>query len=100
MFLIRDVMHCKPGQVRAMVDKFKALEKVMKKVSPRNRMRILTDVCGERYWTVVAETEAVSIEAYTEMSRKSMSDKNLQKAMKGYHELVEQGRREIYMIEN
>jgi hypothetical protein len=100
MFLIRDVMHCKPGQVRAMVDKFKALEKVMKKVSPKSRLRIMTDVCGERYWTVVAETTVESLESYTEMSRKTMSDKNLQKAMKGYHDLVEQGRREIYMIEN
>ena len=100
MLLIRDVMYCKPGQVRAMVDKFKAMEKVMKKAGPRNRMRIMTDVCGERYWTVVVESEVQSIDAYTEMTRKSMTDKNLQKAMKGYHDLVVQGRREIYTIEN
>jgi hypothetical protein len=100
MFLIRDVMHCKPGQVRAMVEKFKALEKVMKKVNPKNKLRILTDVAGERYWTVVAETAVESLESYTEMSRKTMADKDLQKAMKGYHDLVEQGRREIYMVEH
>ena len=26
MFLVRDIMYCKPGQVRAMVQKFLALE--------------------------------------------------------------------------
>jgi hypothetical protein len=99
MFLIRDVMHCKPGKVRPMVEKFKALEKVMKKIGAKNKFRILTDVSGERYWTVVAEIEADSLEGYAEMSRKTMSDKNLQKAMKGYHDLVDEGRREIFMIE-
>ncbi len=99
MYLIRDIMHCKPGQAKPMVQKFQALRKSMKKLGMRDNMRILTDISGERYWTVVAEMEADSLENYAEMSRKTMSDKNIQKAMKGYHDLVIQGRREIYMIE-
>jgi hypothetical protein len=62
-------------------------------------MRIMTDVCGERFWTVVSETEVNNLEEYAEMSRKTMSDKHLQKAMKDYHALIADGRREIYMLE-
>ena len=53
----------------------------------------------ERYWTVVSEMEVESLEKYTEMSRKSMEIKEFQEAMKGYHELIDHGRREIYSIE-
>ncbi|MBI1803308.1 MAG: hypothetical protein HY033_04955 [Ignavibacteriae bacterium] len=98
MYLIRDIMYCKPGQVRAMVDKFKQLSKLSKKMG-LGTMRIMTDISAERYWTVVSETETKSLEEYSELSRKSMSDKNFQKSMKGYHDLIDHGRREIYMIE-
>ena len=98
MYLIRDIMYCKPGQVRAMVDKFKQLSKLSKKMG-LGTMRIMTDVSAEQYWTVVSEMETKSLEEYSETSRKSMSDKNFQKAMKGYHDLIQSGRREIYMIE-
>jgi hypothetical protein len=98
MFLIRDIMYCKPGKVRPMVEKFKQLNKVMKKMG-FTTSRILTDVSAERYWTVVIETEAENLEEFAEMSRQTMTDKSIQKAMKDYHDLVDQGRREIYMIE-
>ena len=98
MFLIRDIMYCKPGQARPMVQKFLALSKVSQSrgLGPR---RVMTDVSAERYWTVVAEVEVESLEKYTEMSRQSMSIKEFQEAMKGYHELLDHGRREIYSIE-
>lgn len=99
MFLIREVMHCKPGKVRPMVEKFKELSKVMKKMGFDTPLRILTDVSGERYWTVVSEQEVESLEEYTGMSRRTMSDKNIQKVMKDYHDLVESGHREIYQVE-
>jgi hypothetical protein len=99
MYIIRDVMHCKPGCARPMVDKFLQLRKVMKKIGFNYEMRVMTDVCAERYWTVVAEMEVESLEAYTKMSRSTMADKNLQKVMKDYHELIDQGKREIYMLE-
>lgn len=98
MFLIRDIMFCKPGKVRPMVEKFKQLNKVMKKMG-FTQSRILTDVSAERYWTVVSETEVKNLEDYTEMSRQTMTDKSIQKVMKDYHDLVDHGRREIYMIE-
>ena len=92
-------MHCKPGMVRPMVEKFKELAKVMKKLGYKSPVRILTDVSGERYWTVVVAQEVESLEQYAELSRKTMTDKNLQKVMKDYHDLVVSGHREIYQIE-
>ena len=62
-------------------------------------MRIMTDVSAERYWTVVSEMQVPSLEAYTETSRKSMEIKELQDIMQGYHDLVNEGRREIYLLE-
>jgi hypothetical protein len=99
MYLVRDIMYCKPGQVRPMVEKFKALAKVMKKMG-FSTLRIMTDVSAEQYWTVVSEQEVKNLEEYAEMSRKTMSNKDLQKVMKGYHDLIVSGRREIYMVEN
>jgi hypothetical protein len=62
-------------------------------------MRVMTDVSAERYWTVVTEIEVESLEKYAETTRKSMELKEFQEAMKGYHDLVDHGRREIYAIE-
>lgn len=98
MFLIRDIMYCKPGQARPMVKKFLALSKLGHQMGFAT-MRVMTDVSAERYWTVVSETEVKSLEEHAEMARKSMDNKEFQKAMKGYHDLVDHGRREIYMIE-
>jgi hypothetical protein len=99
MYLIRDIMYCKPGQVKKMVEKFKALKLVMKKMGVGD-MRIMTDVSAERYWTVVSEVETKNLDEYADLSRKTMTDKSLQKVMKDYHELIDQGRREIYQIED
>ena len=62
-------------------------------------MPVMTDVSAERYWTVVSEMEVESLEKYAEMSRKTMEVKEFQETMKGYHELIVEGRREICQIE-
>jgi hypothetical protein len=99
MFLIRDIMHCKPGQARPMVQKFLALSKLTKQLNIGGEMRVMTDVSAERYWTVVAEMEVENLEKYAELTRQSMQMKEFQDVMKGYHDLIDQGRREIYMLE-
>ncbi len=99
MYLIRDIMYCKPGQVRPLVEKFKQLSKLVEKAGYGPSFRIFTDVSGERYWTMVIEQEVESFEKMAEMSRKGMNDPKFQKVMKGYHDLVESGRREIFSVE-
>ena len=98
MYVIREVMHCKPGKVRAMVEKFHALNKLTA-ASGLGTMRVMTDVAAERYWTVISEIEVPTIDEFEETSKKMMADPKFQEAMKGYHDLVEDGRREIYLIE-
>jgi hypothetical protein len=81
-----------------MVEKFVALSKVSRQMG-FGQMRVMTDVSAERYWTVVSEMEVSSMEEYTRRSRESMQVKEFQDIMKGYHDLIEHGRREIYQLE-
>ena len=60
MFLVRDIMFCKPGQARPMVQKFLALDKLGRQMG-LGAMRVMTDVSAERYWTVVSEMEVESL---------------------------------------
>ena len=48
MLLIREVMYCKPGKVRPLVDKFLAMNKLSRK-GGMPVMRVMTDFCAERY---------------------------------------------------
>ena len=102
MLLIREVMYCKPGKVKPMVEKFKAMSKLGEK-SGMPKMRVLTDFSAERYWTIVAEMEVDNLKAFEDMMQgtgQSESEmKEFEELMKGYHDLVDHGRREIYKIE-
>jgi hypothetical protein len=102
MLLIRDIMYCKPGKVRALVDKFVAMSKLSEKLG-QPKMKIMTDVCSERYWTVVSEMEVASLKAFEEMfagqGQNEQAMKEFESIMHGYHELVDHGRREIYKLE-
>jgi hypothetical protein len=102
MLLIREIMYCKPGKVRPLVEKFQAMSKLSEKLG-MGKMRVMTDVSAERYWTLVSEMEVPSLKAFEEMfepTGKNEKDmKEFEKIMEGYHDLVLQGRREIYKIE-
>jgi hypothetical protein len=102
MLVIRELMYCKPGKVRPLVEKFKAMNKIGEKAG-MPKMRLLTDFAAERYWTVVAEMEVPNLEAFEKMmSGEGMSEadgKAFEEVMKGYHDLVDHGRREIYKLE-
>ena len=102
MLLIREVMYCKPGKVRPLVEKFLAMNTLSKKAG-MPAMRVMTDFCAERYWTLVAEMEVASVEEFERLMQgigQSGEDmKEMEQLMQGYHDLVEYGRREIYKIE-
>ena len=98
MLVIRDIMYCKPGKVRALVEKFSAMSKLNEKRG-MPKMRVMTDVAAERYWTVVSEMEVASIESFMAMMQNPDDAKEFESIMKGYHDLVDHGRREIYTLE-
>ena len=102
MYLVRDIFNCKPGKVRPMVDKFIAMGKLSEKLG-MPRMRVMTDFCAEQYWTVVSEMEVPNLQAFEDMMSNPQGSaedmKQFEEIMKGYHELVDHGRREIYKVE-
>jgi hypothetical protein len=99
MYVIREVMHCEPGQVRPMVEKFRALSRGLEALG-QQPLRLLTDVSGERFWTVVAEAKVERIDDFFGYEQELMANESIREAMAGYHDLVEQGHREIYRVES
>jgi hypothetical protein len=99
MFVIREVLHCKPGKVRQMVEKLGRISAVLRDMG-EEPMRLMTDVTGEPFWTVVAEAQVERIEDFFAVEQKLMANEQLRKTMADYHDLVENGRREIFRIES
>ena len=105
MLLVREIMYCKPGKVRPMVEKFVGMSALMEKAG-QGKMRVMTDFVAEQYWTIVAEFEVESLDAFEKMMSgqgapmDEDSTKQMEELMKGYHDLVVSGRREIYTLEN
>ena len=99
MYVIREVLHCKPGKVRQMVEKFRGISTALKEMD-QEPLRLLTDVTGEPYWTIVAEARVERIDDFFAMEQRLTANEKLRKTMADYHDLVESGRREIYRIEN
>lgn len=102
MLLIREIMYCKPGKVRPMVEKMVAMSKLSQKHG-MGKMRVMTDVSAERYWTVVSEMEVPSLAAFDAMmsgeGQSPEAGKEFEALMQGYHDLVDHGKREIFKIE-
>ena len=98
MLLIREVFHCKPGKVRPMVEKMKAMAKLGEKYG-MPKPRVMTDLSGSRYWTVISEMEVASFDEFMKMGADPDQAKEFEAIMKGYHDLIDSGYREIYNIE-
>jgi len=102
MLLIREVFHCRPGKVRALLEKFQAMNRIMANAGQGN-MRLMTDFSGERYWTLVAEFETPGMAEFEKMMQgggmNEADTKEFERLMEGYHDLIDSGHREIYRLE-
>lgn len=106
MYLIREIMYCKPGKVKPMVQKFLQMN-ALGDAAGMPKMRIMTDFAGEQYWTVIAEMEVGSLDEFEKMMSTPPSEapggaeamKKMEEIMKDYHDLVIKGKREIFKIE-
>ena len=99
MYVIREVLHCKPGKVRQMAEKFRAISHALQEMG-HEPMRLLTDVTGEPFWTIVAEARVEKIDDFFAVEQKLTANETVRKVMADYHDLVESGRREIYRVES
>ena len=99
MYVVREILHCKPGKVRQMVEKFRSISTALKEMG-QEPLRVLTDVTGEAYWTIVAEARVEKIDDFFAMEQKLATNETLRQTMADYHDLVDRGRREIYRLES
>lgn len=102
MIVVREIMFCKPGKVKALVDKFLTMNAIGKKIG-MPPMRVMTDFAAERYWMLVGEMEVSSVAEFEKWMQGPADHpevmKEFETVMKDYHELVVSGRREIYKLE-
>jgi hypothetical protein len=99
MYVIREVVHCKPGKTRPMIEKFRSLSAALKEMG-HEPLRLLTDVSGEPFWTIIAEAKVEKVDDFFVFEQKLMANENVRKGMADYHDLVESGRREIFRVED
>jgi hypothetical protein len=99
MYVIREVLHCKPGKVREMVERFRAISHAITEMG-HEPMRLLTDVTGEPFWTIVAEARVEKIDDFFAVEQRLTANESVRQVMADYHDLVESGRREIFRVEN
>ena len=99
MYVIREVLNCKPGKVRQMIEKFRSISTVLKETG-QEPLRVLTDVSGELFWTIIAEVRVEKVDDFFAMEQTLMTNETLRKTMAEYHDLVDRGRREIYRFES
>src|SRR5207237_8176358 len=97
-----EILYVRPGMVRPLVEEFLAMANLSAKAG-MPKMRVMTDVCADRYWMLVAEMEVANMAEFERMmqggGQNSEDKKEFESIMKGYHDLVEHGRREISRIE-
>ena len=97
MYLVRDIFRCKPGQSKAMAEKFKKSLPLMKKLPGFKSGRVLVDSVGS-YWTVVLETEVDNLGDYERQMTDYAASAEMREALKGYMDLIDGGHREIFRI--
>jgi hypothetical protein len=99
MYMIREILHCKPGKVRPMMEKMRVISAAVQELG-HQPLQLLTDVTGEPFWTLVAEARVAKIDDFFAMERTLTANETVRTAMADYHDLVERGRREILRVES
>ncbi len=99
MIMVREVLQCKPGQVSALVKKFKDVGEVMSTMDLVPH-RIYTDVAGGKFWTLVLERDYESLDEMQAVEAQAFGDERSKAIMSGYHEFIQQGTREIYKVQS
>jgi hypothetical protein len=97
MLVVRDIFRCKPGKSRQLADLFKSASRLMEQEAAIQKPRILIDFVAD-YWMVVLEFEVADLAQFEREMELYASREDFRKAMAGYMDLVEEGRREIFRV--
>lgn len=98
MYLIQETFHAKPGKAKELVKKFKAAIPHFERTEEGQNYKIMTDVASN-YWTVIMTYEVSDIGGFITNLRSATGTEDLQEIMKGYLDLIEGGKREIFLLE-
>lgn len=93
MFVIRETFTAKPGKASALAAMFKEVMGEMTSL----KTRVLTDYIAG-FNTVVLETEVQDLGVFEKELEKYMSRQDLRDKMKGYTDMYQEGRREVYKV--
>lgn len=98
MYVIREILNCRPGKVRQVVESFRTISTAMQEMG-RPPLRLLTDVTGEPFWTLVVEATVERVDEFFGMEQALMANESVRTGMADFHDLIHGGRREIYRVE-
>lgn len=98
MYVVQETFYTRPGKAKELVKKFKAAIPHFQQTEGGENFRIMTDIAG-KYWTVVMSYEVGDIGNFITNLRSATGSPELQEIMQGYLDLVESGRRDIYLLE-
>lgn len=93
MFVVRETFIAKPGKASQLAKLFKDVMGEVTKLKPK----VMTDFIGQ-FNTVVFETETTDLAEFEKTMQEYMSRQDLRDKMKGYTELYQEGRREVFKI--
>lgn len=97
MYVIRDSFTCKPGKSRKLAEVLKATASSMGQLDGFRNAKVMVDAVAG-YWTVVLEHEVESLEQFEREMAEFGSRPEIRKNMEGYMELVQGGKREIFLV--
>jgi len=97
MFVVRDIVRCKPGKSRQVAELFKSAIGLMQGDGGSRNARVLLDMVAD-YWTVVLESDVEDLAEFERQMEAYANRQDIRKAMEGYVDLVEGGRREVFRV--
>ena len=101
MVLVRNVFRLKFGKAKEAVEHWKQGTSVLKQLNfSKAPVRLLTDLAGADFYTLVMESTHDSIGDYEHAAFKIMNNDDWKRWYQNFVPLVESGHREIFSIVN
>jgi hypothetical protein len=98
MIVVRNTFRLKFGQSREATALWKEGVAMIRRVGYGSNVRLLTDVAGESFYTLVLETTHASLAEWEQASRALRDDTDWREWYQKVVPLTESGRREIWSV--
>lgn len=99
MIVVRDIFQVKFGKAQDAIASWKDGYDLIQKLGGNNRQyRMLTDMAGGNYYTLVLESEYKSLGEFEDTMAKVMGDQEWKSWYQKFVPLAESGRREILNV--